>query len=125
MSKFTIKSQEAFNDCLLWISDLSKDAYGFRVRNRDWAAMSWEELADEVNGFQAYIQYEEEALQAQDRAMAEEYEMGILRCMEAGASDRETAARWLEQSEEWSRGEWMYVDSMYLEANNKWGAEWV
>lgn len=101
MSKFTIKSQEQFNDCLLWISDLSKDAYGFRVRNRDWANMSWDELADEVNGFQEYIRYEEEALQAHDKAMADEYEVGIQRCLEAGAPDRETAARWLEQGEVW------------------------
>lgn len=102
MSKFTIKSQEQFNECLLWISDLSKDAYGFRVRNRDWASMTWDELAAEVNGFSDYIRYEEEALQAWDKAMAEEYEMGILRCMEAGAPDRETAARWLEAAEVWA-----------------------
>lgn len=102
MANFTIKSQEEFNECLLWISDLSKDAYGFRVRNRDWANMSWEELAEEVNWFSDYIRHEEEQLQAYDQMLAEEYEKGILRCMEAGASDRETAARWLEAAEVWA-----------------------
>ncbi len=33
MNGFKITTQEDFNDCLMWISDLYKDAYGFRPRN--------------------------------------------------------------------------------------------
>lgn len=88
---FEIKSQEEFNDCLLWISDLSKEAYGFRVRNTDWASMSWEELAKEVNFFSGIC--EEEA-----NAAMEEEEAAISAAINAGASNRETALRWIEEA---------------------------
>ena len=91
MSQFIITSQEQFNDCLLWISDLSKEAYGFRVRNRDWASMSFEELAAEVNFFSDIVAREEE-----EYAKAEE--VAIQRCLDAGAPDVETAKRWLEDA---------------------------
>jgi hypothetical protein len=88
---FTIKTQEEFNECLMWISDLSKDAYGFRVRNRDWASMSFEELAAEVNFFSDIVEREE-------RLLAREEEDAIRRCLDAGAPDIETAKRWLEDA---------------------------
>ena len=86
-----IKNQEEFNDCLLWISNLSKDAYGFRVRNRDWASMSFEELAAEVNFFSDIVAREEEEY-------AKYEERAIQRCLDAGAPDIETAKRWLEDA---------------------------
>ena len=88
---FTIETQEQFNECLLWISDLSKDAYGFRIRGINWAAMSFDELAAEVNRMSEMV--EEEA-----RWAAEAEEMAILKVMECGA-DRETAIRWLEEAQ--------------------------
>jgi hypothetical protein len=112
MSLFTINSQEKFNETLLWISDLSKDAYGYRVR-MDYGSMSWDELAQWVNYFYEEIRREMEAAEEFDSRMAEEYELGIQRCLEAGASDRETAARWLEESDEvlYFKGE-CYVGSL-------------
>ena len=91
MSQFTITSQEQFNDCLLWISDLSKEAYGFRVRNVDWSSMSFEELAAEVNRYSAIAQEEADAEAAWE-------EKAIQECLDAGAKDRETALRWLEEA---------------------------
>lgn len=91
MSQFTITSQEQFNDCLLWISDLSKEAYGFRVRNVDWSSMSFEELAAEVNHYSAIA--EREAFEA---SIAEE--QAIQKAIDAGAGNRETALRWLEEA---------------------------
>ena len=87
---FTIKTQEEFNECLMWISDLSKDAYGFRVRYVDWASMSFEELAAEVNLYSDIVTREDER-----EASAEE--RAIQRCLDSGAEDRETAKRWLDQ----------------------------
>ncbi len=87
---FTIKTQEEFNECLMWISDLSKEAYGFRVRNADWASMSFEELAAEVNLYSDIVTREDER-----EAAAEE--RAIQRCLDSGAPDVETAKRWLEE----------------------------
>ena len=97
MSKFTITSQEKFNETLLWISDLSKDACGYRVR-MDYASMTWDELAQWVNYFAEEVSRSMEDEAEYERQMAEEYEMGIQRCLNAGAADRETAARWLEDA---------------------------
>jgi len=97
MSEFTITSQEQFNETLLWISDLSKDAFGYRIR-MDYASMSWDELANWVNYFDDEISRCMEAEADYERQMAEEYELGIQRCLDAGAADRETAARWLEDA---------------------------
>lgn len=88
---FEIKNQEEFNDCLLWISDLSKDAYGFRVRNTDWASMSFEELAAEVNYFSGIVEEEMAEMEAAEEA-------AIQKAIDAGAGDRETAMRWLEDA---------------------------
>ena len=88
---FTIKTQEEFNECLMWISDLSKDAYGFRVRYRDWASMSFEELAAEVNLYSDIVAREEEEY-------AKYEERAIRGCLDAGAPDIETAKRWLEDA---------------------------
>ena len=97
MSEFTITSQEQFNETLLWISDLSKDAFGYRVR-MGYGSMSWDELAQWVNYFDDEIRRNAVAEEEYERRMAEEYELGIQRCLEAGASDREVAARWLEEA---------------------------
>jgi RNA processing factor Prp31 len=88
---FTIKNQEEFNECLMWISDLSKDAYGFRIRNRDWDSMSFEELADEVNFYSDIVEREELYRDKKE-------EDDIQKCLDAGAPDVETAKRWLEDA---------------------------
>ena len=88
---FTIKTQEEFNECLMWISDLSKDAYGFRVRHVDWASMSFEELAAEVNFYSDIVEREELYRDKKE-------EDAIQKCLDAGAPDVETAKRWLEDA---------------------------
>lgn len=92
---FQITTQDQFNDCLLWISDLSKDAYGFRVRNTDWASMSFEELAAEVNRFSAIVEENEaEERAASEKALAD-FEARVEELINSGAGDRETALRWM------------------------------
>lgn len=92
---FQITTQDQFNDCLLWISDLSKDAYGFRVRNTDWASMSFEELAAEVNRFSAIVEENEaEERAASEKALAD-FEARVEELINSGAGDRETAIRWI------------------------------
>ena len=95
---FTIKTQEEFNECLLWISDLSKDAYGFRIRGIDWAAMSFDELAAEVNRMSEIAEIAWASTEEEAREAAEAEEMAILKVMECGA-DRETAMRWLAEAQ--------------------------
>ena len=49
MNKFSIKNQEEKVECLMWISDLYKDVYGFRPRGYNFEAWSFQELTDFVN----------------------------------------------------------------------------
>ena len=49
MSKFKIQNQEDFNECLMWVSDLYKDVYGYRPREYDFQSWSFNELQDFVN----------------------------------------------------------------------------
>ena len=87
-----IQNQEDFNNCLMWVSDLYKDVYGFRPRGYDWNAFSFQELEDFVNGLSK--QAEEEA--AYIRACEEK---SIKDVMSVGAPDEETARRWLNQAD--------------------------
>ena len=96
---FTIENQEEFNECLMWISDLSKEACGFRARGRDWDKMSFEELAAEVNYYSDIVKREEEEIEEIEEEKESGYEYGIRVAMESGAPDRETAERWLKDSE--------------------------
>ena len=89
---FTIKNQEEFDKCLMWISDLSKEAYGYRVRDIDWEQMSFEGLAAEVNYYMGIVKREEEVEESG-------YEYGIRVAMESGAPDIETADRWVKDME--------------------------
>ena len=49
MNKFSIKNQEEKVECLMWISDLYKDVYGFRPRGYNFETWSFQELTDFVN----------------------------------------------------------------------------
>ena len=92
---FQITTQDQFNDCLLWISDLSKDAYGFRVRNTNWAAMSFEELTAEVNRFSAIVEQNNAEEEIINKTNIEAFEQRIQELVNSGAGDRETALRWI------------------------------
>ena len=60
MNKFNIKNQEEKVECLMWISDLYKDVYGFRPRGYNFEAWSFQELTDFVNNLLKQSEEEEE-----------------------------------------------------------------
>lgn len=83
------------------VSDLHKDAYGFRPREAFWA--EWN-TSDE-DGKQAIWDYLCEALDAEMEAQRErderaiqEFENLVLRQLCVGAPDRQTAIRWIVES---------------------------
>jgi hypothetical protein len=112
MSKFKIQNQEDFNECLMWVSDLYKDVYGFRPRGYNWDAFSFQELTDFVNDLSK--QAEEEA--AYERECEEKSIKGV---MSLGVN-RKTALRWLDQADAY----FMYGDDPFYEDSvEKYG--WV
>lgn len=92
---FTIETQDQFNDCLLWISDLSKDAFGCRLRGRDWASMSFEELAAEVNHFSAVVEENNQVMEKVNANALTRFEAKVEELINSGAGDRKTALRWM------------------------------
>lgn len=112
MSQFKIQNQKDFDDCLMWVSDLYKDVYGFRPRCYNFQAWSFQELQDFVNDL--IEQNEREA--ALQRAAEEK---AIEDVMSLGA-DKETALRWLDDADMY----FMYGDDKFYETGvEKYG--WV
>ena len=94
------------------VSDLHKDAYGFRPTQGFWA--QWEAMNDD--GKQAewdslcdalYASNEEEELR-QQRAIVE-FEGLVETTIESGASDRETALRWIMEASTMCDGDWSFL----------------
>ena len=81
------------NEMLQTISDLSKEAYGYRVR-LDYATMSDAELRDTWDGFirAADAAFEQEKVQAARAKTI--WEEDIQQLIKVGAGDRATAIRW-------------------------------
>lgn len=109
---FTIKNQEEFNECLMWVSDLYKDAYGFRPRGYNFSNWTFKELESFVNdlsdSIEADVAYEKEI---ENKAIEDVMSMGV---------DRETALRWLDQADAY----FMYGDDVFYEDSiEKYG--WV
>jgi len=112
MKNFKITTQEDFNDCLMWISDLYKDVYGFRPRTYNFEAFTFQELTDFVNDL-----FEESEREAELESAV--VEKAIADVMALGA-DKETALRWLDQADAY----FMYGDdSFYEDSIEKYG--WV
>lgn len=87
-------------DLLDIMSDLSKDAYGFRVRNVNWSAMTLEELIVEANNYSAISKeaMEQEELWAAKKL--EEFEATLQSVIDSGAGDELTALHWIIDAEE-------------------------
>lgn len=83
------------------VSDLHKDAYGFRPSEYWWAIWSestdeqkqgtWDDLVDQLSHSQ------EQERRAEARAL-ERFEQLVAKTQEHGAADRETAIRWIVDS---------------------------
>ena len=91
MSKFSIKNQEEKVECLMWISDLYKDVYGFRPRGYNFEAWSFQELTDFVNRLLKQSEEEEKyEKQLEEKAIKDVMSLGC---------DKETALRWLDDAD--------------------------
>ena len=108
----SIKSQEDFNECLMYVSDLYKDAYGIRPRGYNFSKFSFGELERLMNDICVTIEeevaYEREM---ENKAIEDVMSMGV---------DKETALRWLDQADAY----FMYGDDeFYQDSIDKYG--WV
>lgn len=99
---FTVEDFDRWS-ILCGLSDLHKDAYGFRPRGYDFDSMSTEELIQLEDRWvkDAQASYEREQEEALQRV--EYFEEDVRAVMGAGAKDRATALRWMMSEEEfWS-----------------------
>ena len=85
---------------LIYISDVHKDAYGFRPRGKygdDWTV---EELKEELDRLVDYANevYEEEQIAAEKAADA--FDEQIIAVQASGAGNREQAIKWLVEADE-------------------------
>jgi hypothetical protein len=93
------------------LSDMHKDAYGFRPRNEEfWAGLDTPEAcARRAEDLEPAIRASIEEENAREVRCIEIFEAAIQRTVEVGAGDRETAIRWLRDGEE---------DARYFEYDN-------
>ena len=81
------------------LSDMFKDANGFRPRHyKEW--WTEEELEKEYDYLQTCINESMERERIQHEIAEKEFEALILKTIELGAEDRDTAIRWLMQAED-------------------------
>ena len=92
------------------VSDLHKDAFGYRPREYFWA--EWNNSADSEkqviwDDLLEALERANEWERAQEAAAVKQFEGRIELLMNMGASSRETAIRWI-------------IESMNLSENDKW-----
>jgi len=113
--------------CDTSLSDMYKDANGFRPRHyKEWWTKA--ELEAELAHLQRVIVYEMEAERKRESEALIKFEILISRTIKHGAADRETAIKWLVDSEDL---EWNVQDLQYFfwghglsyEIQNEWSAK--
>jgi len=85
---------------LIYISDVHKDAYGFRPRGRygdDWTV---EELKEELDRLVDYANEVHEQEQIAAEKAADAFDEQILAVQASGAGNREQAIKWLVEADE-------------------------
>jgi hypothetical protein len=97
----TVVTRTEREELYSYISDAHKDAYGSRPHGRweTYRAMSIEELREEADRLSAAVAV---AIEEEDRARNEaetRFERLVSLTIENGASDRETAIRWIIEGE--------------------------
>lgn len=88
--------------------DAFKDAYGIRPRHINVAAMTEEQLTEELSGLEVVIK---ENIAREEKIRAEaivKFEEMVLKIIDAGSKTREAALRWIAESENYN-GDWDYV----------------
>ena len=88
-----------------YIWDAYKEAYGVRPRFMDFASMSMEDLRQEAHSLSIAVEAEMKREEEQQEADLAEFKSLIQKTIDLGASDEETALRWLTQSEVFYHGQ--------------------
>tara|TARA_R110001599_G_scaffold218208_7_gene416512 strand:- start:69 stop:473 length:405 start_codon:yes stop_codon:yes gene_type:complete len=83
------------NDLLNIMSDMHKDAYGFRPRHINFDAFTDAELDAECDYYQEVIQKSSDLAQLREQADLEGFGNLIKKTIELGAGDRKTAIKWI------------------------------
>jgi hypothetical protein len=86
-------------DC---VSDLHKDAYGFRPASywfAAWNSMSNDEKQAEWDGLVTSMAYREAERKADEQVGIVRFEESVAKTIANGAGDRATAIKWLQQAE--------------------------
>ena len=115
MSRFetaAIAVEEYSQELYGYISDASKDAYGFRCRI-DMSGYTFAELEAECDRLTIAVGVECERMQDEQRLAAIEFEMTVTRIREMGNLDYAGAIKWLMDAEQ---REW--IDQGYFEYTN-------
>ena len=99
MANFKITTQEEKDECLMWISDLYKDVHGYRPRNWDFNAMSFEELTDFVNSLSEQAEEQDRQEQEWAEICLVEFNKKLQEVIDLGAGDRKTALTWMLQGD--------------------------
>jgi hypothetical protein len=81
-------------------SDLFKDAHGFRPFNKQWSNLSSEQKQTEWNKLQNIVEQNIADDLRKHKHSIQYFETVIEEFIESGASDRETAIRWIADSED-------------------------
>lgn len=91
------------NDLLNIMSDMHKDAYGFRPRNINYAAFTDAELDAEADRLQEVIEESIKLEAVREEADLEAFGALIKKTIALGAGDRATALRWIvEGADDWN-----------------------
>lgn len=96
------------------VSDLHKDAYGFRPREYFWAEWNNSSDADKQHIWDHLLQDLEFAIdqEAQEQIAAiNAFELEVARCIDIGARSREDAIRWIVQAMDLDDVDLMYGGS--------------
>jgi len=99
MENFKITTESEKTECLMWISDLYKDVYGFRPRNYNFHEWSFDQLTKFVNDLSDQAESDREYERKQAQLAEVEFNKRIQEVIDLGAGDRETALRWMLQGD--------------------------
>ena len=95
---FTVEEYERSN-LITSVYEMHKDAYGVKGRHYDFDNMSNKELEEELDRLCAVAKAEREAEEKFEEAAYQTFLKRIAENIKLGASDKETAIKWILQSE--------------------------
>jgi hypothetical protein len=95
-----------------YISDASKDAWGFRTR-MDISGMTIEQLMKEADFWEGEVVRAIKEEKSREAYAIAEFEVLIEDTIAMGAGDRETAIRWLKTADDWFENDEGYFEYHY------------